>query len=93
MPMDVEHPRIQGPVRTERVYSPDILPQLQSLLADLADIDFACEKKLESIRRSPSDEDHKRRLIAAILQRHEEQRAPYVEELTALHERIRAGFG
>jgi len=93
MAVDVEHPRTQGAVRTERVYSPDILPQLQSLLAALADIDFACEKNLERIRRSPSDEDQKRRMIAALLQHHEAQRARCVEELTALEERIRAGLG
>ncbi|MEZ0170809.1 hypothetical protein [Microvirga sp. TS319] len=92
MPMDMEHLRIQGSARPERMYSPDILPQLQSLLADLADIDFTCEKNLERIRRSPTDEDHKHRLVAALLERHREQRAPYVEELTALQERMRAGF-
>lgn len=92
MPINVQQPRSQSSAPMERLYSSDILPHLQSLLADLADIDFACEKSLERIRHSQTDEDYKHRMIVALQQRHQEQRAPYVQELTALEERIRTAL-
>ncbi len=73
-----------------RMYSPDILPLLQSLLATLADIDFEHESEVESVRNSASDEWLKQAAIRKLQERHRERRAPYIRELEALQERIRA---
>lgn len=92
MPTDVQHPRFQETSSTGRVYSPDILPRFQLLLADLADIDFACERKLEAIERRPGDESLKRKKIVQLWQSHQERRAPYVAALEELQQRVRACF-
>ncbi len=90
MDSDAEH--FQKVSRTEKFYSPDILPQLQSVLADLADIDFAYEKILDSIRHSEADEDRKSEMIDRLWRLHRERRAPYVQELTVLRSRIEKTF-
>jgi hypothetical protein len=92
MPTEVQHLRFQKPSHTDRVYSPDILPRLQSLLADLADIDLACEQKLEAIERSLVDESLKRMKIAQLWQDHQDRRAPYVAALEELQAQVRACF-
>jgi hypothetical protein len=92
MPTNLQHSRFQETSYTDRVYSPDILPRLQSLLADLADIDFACQQKLEAIERGRGDESLKRRKIAQLWQEHQESRAPYVAALEELKEQIRGCF-
>ena len=93
MPTDVQHPRVQEPSHTDRVYSPDILPRLQSLLADLADIDLACQQKLEAIEGGLGDESLKRRKIAQLWQDHQDRRAPYVAALEKLQAQARDCFG
>jgi hypothetical protein len=92
MPTHVQQPRLQEMPGAARVYSPDILPRLQSLLADLADIDFACEKDLEAIERGLGDESLKRRKIAQLWQDHQERRAPYVTALEELQAQVRGCF-
>jgi len=92
MAVKIEHPHLQGALHSDRVYSPDILPRLQALLAHLADIDFAYEKSLEIIRHSPDDEVLKSRMVERLRERHQEQRAQYVRELSLLEERIAAVF-
>ncbi|WP_114945576.1 hypothetical protein [Microvirga calopogonii] len=84
--------RFQKVSKSEKFYSPDILPQLQTVLADLADIDFAYEKRLDSIRHSEADEDHKSEMIAGLQRLHCEQRAPYIQELVTLRSRIEETF-
>ncbi|WP_201864426.1 hypothetical protein [Microvirga soli] len=93
MPTDVQHLRFQETSRTDRVYSPDILPRLQALLADLADIDLACQQKLEAIERSLGDESLKRRKIARLWKDHQDRRAPYVAALEELQAQARDCFG
>lgn len=85
-------PRPQKTAPAERVYAPDILPLLQSLLADLADLDLAYRKKLDSIGRSPGDESLKQELTAKLQRHHLERRAFYVQELEALQARIADTF-
>jgi hypothetical protein len=74
--------------RIARPYAPDLLPLLQSLLATLADIDFAHESDLEVVQNSTTDEVLKRTVIKKLQERHRERRAPYVQQLTTLQERI-----
>ncbi len=92
MPVDVQHPRFEEVQTRNRVYSPDILPRLQSLLAILADIDVAFEKRLEVVEHSPGDESLKRKMIAELWQQRQERRASYVAELEELQERVRDSF-
>jgi hypothetical protein len=92
MSTDVQYLRFQVSSRMDRVYSPDILPRLQSLLADVADIDFACEQKLEAIERKSGDESLKRKKIAQLWREHQERRAPYVAALEELQEQVRGCF-
>lgn len=93
MPIDVQQPRFEGTVNRDRVYSPDILPRLQSLLAILADIDIYYEKKLDVVERSPGDKSLKRSMIAELWQRRQERRASYVAELEDLQEQVRIDLG
>ncbi len=74
---------------SHHVYSPDILPQMQSLLAALADIDCAYDNDVETVRNSSTPEIIKRSVIATLQRRHQERRAPYVRQLEALQRRMR----
>ena len=77
------------PSRAEaRLYSPEITPLLQSLLATLADIDFAYESDLEVVQNSATDEVLKRNVIERLQQRHRERREPYIRQITALQRRF-----
>jgi len=92
MATEFERPHLQTVPNRETFYSPDILPLLQTTLADLADLDSDYEKNLEAIRHSDADEGRKRELIARLWLQHRERRAPYIHELTVLKERIEATF-
>lgn len=92
MRTDVQHLRFQEASGMERVYSPDILPRLQALLADLADIDLAFEMKLEAIECGTDDEGVKRKIIAQLRRDHQERCAPYVMALQELQEQARGCF-
>jgi hypothetical protein len=61
---------------------------LQSLLATLADIDFAYESDLEVVQNSTTDEVLKRTVIKKLQECHRERRAPYVQQLATLQERM-----
>ena len=87
-----QHRRFQETTNADRVYPPDILPRLQSLLADLADIDLACGKRLEAIEHGLGDESLKRRRIARLWQHHQERRAPYVAALEELQGHVKGCF-
>ena len=76
--------------RMRPMYSPTIQPLLQSLLVTLADIDFAYESDLETIKNSAIDDALKQMAIDKLQQQHQERRTPYVRQLAALQERIRA---
>lgn len=92
MAAHLEHPRPEaGPIRSS-VYPDDIRPRLQTILATLADMEFALGRKLDSIRCSGADEVKKREVIALLRTRHEECRAPYVRELADMQKRIEAIF-
>jgi hypothetical protein len=75
---------------TPRVYPPDLQPLLQSILAALAGIDVVHESEVALIRDSDADEWLKQSVIRRLDERHRERRAPYVRQLAAVEERIRA---
>jgi hypothetical protein len=72
------------------MYTPEILPLLQSLLAALADIDSAHESDVEAVRGSGAEEWLKQTVIPKLEVRHRERRAPYVRQLEAVAKCIRA---
>ncbi|QRM36132.1 hypothetical protein [Microvirga sp. VF16] len=76
----------------DRVCTPDILPKLQSLLANLANIDTDHESNLIVIESRPMDDACKRRLIADLCESHRQRRAPYLREIEALREQMEAAF-
>jgi hypothetical protein len=69
-----------------RMYSPAVGPLLQSLLATLADIDFAFESDLEVVENSATDEALKRKIIERLREQHRERRDPYVRRIDALQQ-------
>jgi hypothetical protein len=71
-----------------RMYSPAVGPLLQSLLATLADIDFAFESDLEVVENSATEEALKSKIIERLREQHRERRAPYVRQMDALQQRI-----
>jgi hypothetical protein len=75
---------------TPRVYPPDLQPLLQSILAALADIDSVHESEVTIVRDSDADEWLKQSVIRRLEERHRERRAPYLRQLEAMEERIRA---
>ena len=72
-----------------KLYCPDIQPLMQSLLAILADLDFAHECELERIETGSGDAAMKERLRSRLEAQHRERRAPYVHQLGRLQARIR----
>jgi len=56
----------------------------------LADIDFVHASEVALVRDSDADEWLKQSVIRRSDERHRERRAPYVRQLEAMEERIRA---
>ena len=71
-------------------YSAEIQPPMQTLLAILADLDYAHECELERIAAGPGDLALKECLRARLEAQHGERRVPYVQQLDRLEARIRA---
>ena len=92
--MIISDERSQAPSeqKGDRVYEPNILPRLQSLLATLADIDIAHDHNLSVIKNRVMDDVRRDQEIADLWQNHCQRRAPYLREIEALRERIEAEF-
>jgi len=75
-----------------RLYSPDLQPLLQSLLATLADIDFEYERERDTISTRTADMNLKIRLLEKLREHHRERREPYIQQLAILQERIRQAW-
>jgi hypothetical protein len=75
-----------------RLYSPDLQPLLQSLLATLADIDFEHERERDTISTRTADMNLKIRLLEKLREHHRERREPYIQQLAILQERIRQAW-
>jgi tryptophanyl-tRNA synthetase len=72
-----------------RMYSPELQPLLQSLLATLADIDFQYEREQDTISTRTTDMNLKRRVLEKLREHHRERREPYIQQLAILQERVR----
>jgi hypothetical protein len=71
-----------------RMYSPNLQPLMQSLLATLANIDFEYEHEISRVRKSSTESGVKTHLLARLQERHRERRSPYIQQLAALERRI-----
>jgi tryptophanyl-tRNA synthetase len=76
-------------VAQPRMYSPELQPLLQSLLATLADIDFEHERERDNINGRAMDMNLKIRLLEKLKQHHRQRREPYLQQLAILQEHIR----
>ena len=85
MPPDAARLPAMGGAQT---YAPVVVPLLQSLLATLADIDFAFESDLEVVENSATDEALKRKISERLREQHRERRAPYVRQIDALQQTV-----
>ena len=88
--MTIANKSVAGEARLPRLYPSDIRPRLQTVLAALADLDFAFESDLEAIKRSAVDEVLKHQAMARLRDRHRERRAPHLAQLAKLERRIKA---
>ena len=70
-----------------RMYSPELQPLLQSLLATLADIDFEYERERDTISTRTTDVDLKMRVLEKLREHHRERREPYIQQLAILQKR------
>ncbi|WP_243368658.1 hypothetical protein [Microvirga solisilvae] len=75
-------------IATGRIYSPDLLAQMQDLLSELADLRCVFEMELEAAKASATSEPEDVALIQELQQRHREQCAPIIMELTILEKKI-----
>jgi hypothetical protein len=87
---DIRLNHLGGVASLPPMYSPDLQPLLQSLLATLADIDFGCEHEREKLSKRLADAHLKTRLLEKLKARYCERRQPYIEQLAILHERIQS---
>ena len=86
--MDQDSGRVHEKDRVAPVYSPALLPLMQSLLATLANLDAEHEHEVGRITRSSTPASLKPHLLAKLNERHRERRAPYVRHLALLQGRV-----
>jgi hypothetical protein len=63
---------------------------LQSILATLANLDFEHESDVETIGDSSADEWLKQTVIRKLQERHQQRRAPYIQQLERLQRQLQA---
>ncbi|KLK92256.1 hypothetical protein AA309_14745 [Microvirga vignae] len=70
------------------MYSPNLLAHMQSLLAEIADLECAFEKKLQAAKNGSYSESHKSELIQELKRRHDERHTSIAMELAALEKKV-----
>jgi hypothetical protein len=65
-------------------YPADLLPQLQSTLAALADVELRYHSDQEQLQAWAGHEAIKTRFAAQLAERYQRERAPYVQRLAEL---------
>ncbi len=71
-------------------YADDLLPEMQSMLKALADIEVRYEREHDRLSRSPEPDEVKKRLLARLRERRRQEREPYLKRLSLLQHRMRA---
>ncbi|HEX2136941.1 MAG TPA: hypothetical protein VHG30_13730 [Microvirga sp.] len=69
-------------------YPADLLPELQSMLKALADVEVRYERERERLARSSEPDEVRERLLAALERQRRREREPYVRRLSELHARM-----
>ena len=87
--MDQDTGRAHEQDRVAPVYSPSLLPLMQSLLATLANLDAEHAHEVGRITRSTAPASLKPHLLAQLTERHRERRRPYVQQLAILNTHAR----
>lgn len=85
------HSKSDEQIRFNGTYSPAMEPLLRSLLSTLADIDFEYEKEHERLSKSSPDINLKIRVLEKLKAQHRERRAPYLQQLAILQEKMLVG--
>lgn len=67
-------------------YSADLLPQLQSTLAVLADIEVHYQQSQEQLRAWAGPEAAKKQFAAQLAECHRQEREPYLQRLEELEQ-------
>ena len=86
--MDQDNGRAHEKDRAAPVYSPSLLPLMQSLLTTLANLDAEHAHEVGRVTRSSTPASLKPHLLAKLTERHRERRAPYVRHLALLQGRV-----
>ena len=86
--MDQDSGRAHEQDRVAPVYSPALLPLMQSLLTTLANLDCEHEHEVGRVTRSSTPASLKPHLLAKLTERHRERRQPYVRHLALLQGRV-----
>ena len=71
-------------------YPEELLPELQSMLKALADVEVRYEQDRKRLRRSAEPKQVKERLLCDLEKRRRQVREPYLKRLAELIQRIRA---
>ena len=69
-------------------YPADLLPELQSMLKALADVEVRYERERERLARSSEPEEVRKRRLGDLEQRRRREREPYLKRLSELQERM-----
>jgi hypothetical protein len=75
-----------------RMYSPALQPLSQSLLATVANMDFAYEREREKLSATTNDRHLTVRMLEKLAAQHRERREPYIRQLAILQDRIQRGW-
>ena len=67
-----------------RCYSPDVQLLIQSLLATLADLDFAHERERDRVSSSTKDPSLQAQALRKLELEHQDRREPYIRDLTLI---------
>jgi hypothetical protein len=71
-------------------YPDDLLPEIQTMLKALADLEIRYERERARLNSSPEPDEVKKRLLVRLRDRRRRERKPYVERLSVLERRMRA---
>jgi hypothetical protein len=77
-----------APLTQAVTYPDDLLPELQTMLAALADLEVRYEKDREQLTAWEGPKAAKGRFVAQLEERHQRDREPYVQQLANLHYQI-----
>jgi hypothetical protein len=76
-----------APLTQAVTYPDDLLPELQTMLAALADLEVRYEKGREQLAAGEGPKAAKGQVAAQLEERHQREREPYIQRLSDLQHR------